>query len=59
MLKGVGGLLPRSVGTRVLDFLCELSADRRGRYISPEVAENIRERMRGGTGGGGVSAGLA
>lgn len=57
MLKGVGGLLPRSVGTRVLDFLCELSADRRGRYISPEVAENIRERMRGEEGGGSYQRG--
>jgi len=56
VLRGVGGLLLRSVATRVLDFLCELSADRHGRYISPAVAENIRERMRGGGGPGHLPA---
>ena len=44
----VGRLLPDVTIPVVLELLCELSADPHdGRYLSPEVAENIRRRMRG------------
>jgi len=49
-VRRVGRLLPDTVAPVVLELLCQLSADRHGRYISPAVAENIRERMRGGGG---------
>lgn len=47
-VRRVGRLLPDTTAPVVLELLRQLSADRSGRYLSAEVAESIRRRMRGG-----------
>lgn len=57
-VRRVGRLLPDTTAPVVLELLRQLSADRSGRYLSPEVAESIRRRMRGGGDGlGGFAPG--